>query len=293
VIALLLALGSALAVAAGFVLQQHAAAEAPARPGGVVALVAGLVRRPIWLAGILALVAGELLNALALASGDLTLTEPAFATMLLFALPLSALWQRRRLGRWEWVGAIVLSAGVAGFVLSADPGGGRPLQAGVQAWAGAGAAVVAVTAVSLAAARRVPPAAAATLVGGAAGILFGVQDALTRLSLLILTGGPVRLLAAWSGYVLVVVAVVAISLAQRAFQLAPLPASLPAMTIGEPLAGIGLGVGLYAERVALGGGALAWEALSLAGMVCGLWLIGRSPVVQGPARRVERGWKKA
>jgi drug/metabolite transporter (DMT)-like permease len=289
VTALPLALGSALAVAVGFVLQQHAAAEAPARPGGLVALVAGLVRRPIWLAGILALVAGELLNALALGSGDLSLTEPAFATMLLFALPLSAFWHHRRLGRWEWLGALVLSAGVAGFVLSAHPGGGRPLQAGGQAWAAAGAAVVAFTALILAASRRVRPAAAAALVGGAAGILFGVQDALTRLSLLTLAEGPVRLLTAWPGYVLVAVAVVAISLAQRAFQLAPLPASLPAMTIGEPLAGIGLGVGLYAERVALGGEALVWEALSLAGMVLGLWLIGRSPVVLGPARRTDFG----
>jgi drug/metabolite transporter (DMT)-like permease len=278
---LLIALGSSLAGAVGFVLQQHSAASEPPGSVGLARLLAHLVRRPLWVAGVAAMVAGQLLSATALAKGGLTLVEPSFATMLLFALVLYSVWHRRRPGPREWVGALVLSGGVAGFVLAAHPGRGGPPPDGMGAWAPAGGAIAATIAGLVLAARRSSAGVAATLLGTAAGTLFGTQDALTRRSLLILAGGTAALLQTWSGYLLVVVAVVAIALAQRAFQLAPLPASLPAINIAEPLTGIAIGAGVDAEHVEMGAAALAVEVISLAAMAVGLFLVARSPMGAG------------
>lgn len=278
-IPLLIAVGSAVMSAAGFVLQQHEAATAPSRSANIVGLLADLVRRPVWLAGIASMVLGQLLSALALSQGDLTLVEPGYATMLVFALVMSALWRRRR-PRWqEWAGAVVLSSGVAGFVIAAHPSGGAPIGVATSHWLLAGGIIAAAVVVCAGAARRAPVQAAAAFLGACAGVLFGTQDALTRRSLLILAVGPVVLLRSWSGYMLVIVAMAAIATAQRAFQMAPLPASLPAVTIGEPITGILLGTVLYAERVALGSGSLAAESVSLLAMIIGLFIVARSPIV--------------
>lgn len=174
-----------------------------------------------------------LLSAVALSQGDLTLVGPGYATMLVFALVMSALWRRRWPGWQEWAGAVVLSSGVAGFVIAARPSGGRPIRVATSDWLLAGGIIAAAVAVCAGAARRAPGPAATTLLGARAGVVFGTQDALTRRSLLILSVGPVALLLSWSGYVLVIVAAAAIAIAQRAFQMGPLPASLPAVTIEE------------------------------------------------------------
>lgn len=275
-IGLAIAVASALAAGVGFVLQQHAAAEAGG--GGPIRFVVRLVRDPIWLAGIAWMVAGQILSAFALDRGGLTTAEPGFATMLLFALPMSAVWRRLRLGWREWLGAIALSAGVAGFVLAARPSGGNAVDLGSGAWAFAGPLGAALLLVI--AARHRPASLAATVNGVAAGILFGLQDALTRRALLLLTAGVVAMLQTWSSYALVAVGVLAILVAQRAFASAPVAASLPGVAIGEPVTGIALGAGLYGEHVATSGAPLAFELLSLGAMFVGLFLVARSPLVE-------------
>ncbi|MGH7918931.1 MAG: DMT family transporter [Candidatus Dormibacteraceae bacterium] len=283
--AFLIAVLSALAGAIAFVVQQHVAADSATSSGrsrSTIQLLLRLLRRPLWLAGIGAMVVSQVLSALALGHGDLTVTEPGFATMLLFALPLSAAWRRQRLGVREWLGAFALSAGVAGFVLAAQPGGGSATASELVSWAVTAVAVLVVLIALLVGARHRSAARAATLRGAAAGVLFGVQDALTRRSFLFLTLGLLALLQTWSGYAVVLVGATAIIVAQRAFEDAPLAASLPGIAIGEPLTGIALGAGLYGEQVAVDGVGLAVELVTLGSMVLGLLLVARSPIVQHP-----------
>jgi drug/metabolite transporter (DMT)-like permease len=281
--ALLVAVASAVAGGIGFVLQQHAAEDTAAAGRFNLRHILVLLHRPIWLAGIACMVLSQLLSALALARGDLTLTEPGFATMLLFALPLSATWRRTWLGPREWLGAIALSAGVAGFVIAAQPHGGNPTSPGVGSWVITGAAVIAILAALLLAARRGSAKRLATLRGAAAGLLFGLQDALTRRSLLLLSTGVVALLSSWSGYAVILVGASAVILAQGAFEVAPLAASLPWIAIGEPITGIALGSSLYGEQVALDGWRLAAAVVSLGAIVLGLLLVARSPLVERAA----------
>lgn len=281
----LLGLGAALLLAVGFVLQQHEAAEVPAgRLGPGLLLV--LVRRPVWLGGILAMVAGQVLGAAALAMGSLVVVEPLLATNVLFALPMAALISRRWLTRGDWIGAVMLVGGLALFLL-----GGSPSEApasshvGMARWLAAAAGFLAVLLLLLVAARGRAPRTRAALLATAAGMGFGVQDFLTQHALPRLEHGVVRLLASRSPWALIVVAVVSLTLAQRAFALADLSASLPPVTLAEPVCGIALSVGLLGQPLPRQPLPLMATAAGLALMLAGVVLLTRSPLVVDPHGR--------
>lgn len=272
-------LGAALLIAIGFVLQQKAAEQEPPDERLSFRLLGQLVRRPMWLGGIGAMIGGQILGAVALDRGSLALVEPITATNVLFALPLSALWHRRRLGAREWVGALSLIAGLAAFVAAGNPYGGRATRLPWPNWVIAGGAVIAATAVAVALGRRSGPDREATYLAVGAGLLYGLQDALTQRAEAGFTHGLVGLLTSWPPWVLLGVAVVALLLNQSAFEAAPLDASLPATTVAEPLTGIAFGVGVYGEHLTLAGPLLAVELAGVAAMVAGVILVARSPIV--------------
>jgi hypothetical protein len=112
------------------------------------------------------------------------------------------------------------------------------------AWLQAGGSLLAVVLVLLVLARRRPPRVRAALLAAAAGALFGMQDFLTQHAIRGLDRGVGALLTSWSPWVLTAVAVLGLTLAQRAFGLADLSASLPAINLAEPLCGMALSVGV-------------------------------------------------
>jgi hypothetical protein len=122
----------------------------------------------------------------------------------------------------------------------------------------------------------------ATMLAAAAGMLYGVQDVLTRSSLLVLGQGVGGLLRSWEPYVVVAIAILGLLLAQSAFDAAPLRISLPATTAAEPLTGILLGVLIFYEQLRLSPGALAAEVIGLLMMVGGIIVLGRSPFLGKP-----------
>src|ERR1700726_3159202 len=93
----LLALGAAMCYGLASVLQQHAACRQPRHLAKRMGLLVRLVRQPVWLVGNLADGGGYVLQFLALRRGSLALVEPLMVTGLLFALPLGALLDHRRL----------------------------------------------------------------------------------------------------------------------------------------------------------------------------------------------------
>ena len=98
--------------------------------------------------------------------------------------------------------------------------------------------------------RRPARNARALLVGLAAGLVFGIQDALTRQTLEILQGQPVTVLFAnWAPYCLLGAGIVGLWLMQNAFSAGPLHASLPTIAAGEPVAGIALGIVVFGDRI--------------------------------------------
>jgi drug/metabolite transporter (DMT)-like permease len=285
-VVVLLGIAAALALAVGFVLQQHEAAQSPGRLLSP-RLLLDLVHRPIWVAGIAAMVTGQVLGAVALGHGSLVVVEPLLATNVLFALPLGAWWSRRRPGAAEFGGALVLVAGIGLFLVGGSPSEAIPhLQVSPPNWIFSLCCVLAVVLLLLAAARQRSPRGEATLLATAAGLCFGVQDVLTQRSLLLLDTGLPTLLGSWQPYLLVVTAITGLTLSQSAFELAPLSASLPALTVTEPICGMGLGVALLGEHLRSGGPQLLTEAAGLALMLAGiLWVSSRDLVLNPHGRR--------
>src|SRR3954470_14410873 len=272
----------------GFVVQQHEAAQVDTGSGLSLRLMQSLVRRRMWWLGVLSMVVGYVLAGYSLGSGNLVLVEPLIAANVLFALPIAAAWCRRRPSARSMVAALALAGGVTGFVVAARPNGGRSvaIPPGTWMWAGVAAAVV-VTVTTVMALRRRGDRRAAWL-GVATGVVYGMQDSLTRR----VYGGVAQsagdLLTSWPVWVLVGVGALGVLLAQNAFDCAPLTASLPAISVSEPMAGIALGILVFHSHVRTDALSLALALASLVVMCVGAHSVSRDRVVHeatsGPAR---------
>ncbi|MFF3502774.1 DMT family transporter [Streptomyces sp. NPDC003247] len=286
VLVLVLAVSAACCLGFGFVLQQSAAQEAPLGDFLRPRLLLDLMRVPRWLGGIGLMVAGMVLGAIALGKGEISLVEPLLATNLLFALALSRHRTKQPVGRQGWAGLALLAGGVSAFLLAGQPHGGTVVTDPVRHWLIIGATVGPALLLT-AYAKRTRLSSAPVLLSLAAGLLYGVQDALTRVSgNRFAEAGLVGLLSGWQPYAVLALGVTGLILVQSAFETAPLRMSLPALTAAQPLAGILCGVGFLGDRLRTDTGALAWEAAGLAAVVAGIVLLGLHPALpQGTTDR--------
>jgi drug/metabolite transporter (DMT)-like permease len=268
---------AAMLLGVGFVLQQHAAAKLSAEYLHL-RLIAELLRKRIWVVGVVIMVMGQGLSAWGLGHLSLIVSEPLLATNLIFALLLAAPISGEIPRKTEFIGALMLCLGVA--ILSAS----RSVRALSESfgsfshWPAAGI-IAGVAAVLVVIGRNGPRSLRATLTGSGAGLLLGIADGLTRRSVEILDGhGLVTLLTTWPGYAVIGTAAVGLWLVQSAFSVGPLHASLPAITGAEPLAGITLGVLVFGDKVHITPLLLAVQAFGLAIMVGGVIMVARAPV---------------
>ncbi len=262
----------------GFVLQQQAAQTVRSADFLHMSMVTALVHKRRWLAGIAALAVGDLLSAWTLGHLDLSVSEPLGTTSLIFALVLAVPLSGQALRKTEVIGAILLTAGVA--ALSAT----RSVRAPGESFGSFGhwpaaAVIAAIAAVLVQLGRERSGQLRATLIGTASGLIFGIADALTRRSVLILDGHhPFTLLVSWPGYATLAASILGLWLMQNAFSAAPLHASLPAVTAAEPAAGIVLGVLVFGDVIHVTPWLLALQAAGLVSMVAGVILVARAPV---------------
>jgi len=278
-LAMVLAFAGALSYAVASVTQQRSAAAVVSSRPLEPALVLRLVRSRPWLLGLVAVGIGYGLQAAALAFGRLVIVEPVFPLGLLLALVLAARAEGRWLERSEWAAATAAVAGLAAFLVAAEPSGGdRTAPASSLGLATAGS-VVAVVACWLAAARVAAPRRALVLsIGG--GVGAGVTDAVTK-TVATLVGtqrlalfGDVRL------YLLALVGLLTMTVQQNAYRAAGLAASLPAFVVLEPVVGSALGLMIYHERVGGGGLRITIEVLAVLAAVWGIARLANSVMAE-------------
>ncbi len=274
-----LTLLAALLVGTGFVLQQNAAQREPDSRFLSLRLILDLFHKPRWLVGIGCMVAGQVLAAWSIGNLPLAFVEPLLTTNLVFALLVAVPIAKARLRFWEIAGAVVLCTGVALLSVSrsAKPIG---LSFGSFSHWPAAAAIAFIAFVCVQVGRRRPGRARAMLTGAAAGLIFGIQDALTRQTLqgLHRFGFP-GLFIHWAPYALVGAGALGIWLMQSAFSSGPLNVSLPAISAGEPVVGILLGVVVFGDRVQDTPGELAIYTGGLAALVAGVIMVSRAPAL--------------
>jgi len=260
--AVLLAFGAAIGYAAASVLQHREAEADQEEHDGGVRLVLRLARRPLWLAGLGFDGLAYVCQALALGVGALLVVQPVITSGILFALPASAWWAGRRLVRSDYAWAAVLAVGLTVFLMLAGTQGGKD-DAGTTAWLWCAAIAGPVLLVSFATATRSTGTRRAVLFAFTCGALFGITAALTKASVVLVGDHGFGALAHWEPYALAVMGALGFVLNQRAFQAGSLPASLPTLTVVEPLVAVLVGITMLDETVSEHG-AGAWIAIALA-----------------------------
>jgi drug/metabolite transporter (DMT)-like permease len=274
-----LTLLAALLIGTGFVLQQNAAQGEPASRFLSLRLIADLLPRPRWLAGIACMICGQVLAAWSIGNLSLAFVEPLLTTNLVFALVLAVPITKASLRFWEIFGAAVLCTGVA--LLSASRSA-KPIGlsfGSVEHWPAA-AVIAAIAFAAVHAGRRNPGRLRAMLTGAGAGLVFGIQDALTRQTLEIVgSNGVAAMFTTWAPYALVGAGATGIWLMQSAFNSGPLPLSLPAISAGEPVVGILLGVLVFGDRIQISPGELALQAGGIVALIVGVIMVGRAPAL--------------
>lgn len=270
-------IAAAVALALGYVLQQRAAARAPMNEMLRFQLLWDLMHRRMWWGGIASMVVGQVLGGLALQLATVAVVEPLLSTSLLFAFAIAARIRHGRPGRHEVGGALLVSASLGVFLGVGDPHSTAEPSPSWTTVVTALVVVVAVVAVLVLVGLRRRLPVEAVLLATAAGLLYGLQDMLTRQSLVENTRHGVvgMFLTPWP-YLVLGSAVIGILLSQSAFRAARLDLSLPPIAVAEPVAGIALGVLLLGDRVSVSVGGLAASAACLAAMIIGVVLIGRS-----------------
>ncbi len=273
---IVLALAAALMFGVTSVLQHSAAATVDAKHSMRPGLILELVRRPRWLLGNVADLAGFVLQFLALRHGALLVVQSLLVTGLLFTLPMAAAVAHRRLSRTDWLSAVGLAVGLATFLGLANPSRGRPGGAGWVAVLGCAGAVVAVLVVGA------PPArgrARARRLGAACGVLFAVTAALAKASGHVFHQGITEGLTSWEPYAWLLVAGFGFLLAQSAIHAGPLDASMPLLVVADPLTSALIGVGAFHERIAIHPSTALVELAAVAVIVGSVFALARSPLV--------------
>ncbi|OBF15701.1 DMT family transporter [Mycobacterium sp. ACS4331] len=265
-IAALLALGAALFIAIGDVIHQRSANEVPDSDVGHAGLFLQLLRDRVWWLGSGVAAVGFVLQAAALGLGSVLLVQALLVTSLLFALPMSARAAHRRVTRWEWTWAALLAASVVIIVTVGNPTAGQS-RADVETWGAVAAVIVPVIVVCVLAANRLRGSLSAVLLGIVSGTLWGVFAVLTKGVVDLLGRGPEALLLSPELYVWAALAVGGTAFQQSSFRAGPITASLPAMTITEPLVASVLGVVVLGETLRPGDAGWVVLVAAIAAMV--------------------------
>ncbi|MFD6421633.1 DMT family transporter [Streptomyces sp. NPDC060198] len=285
VLSVLLSLVSAVAYAAGAIVQERVASGGDGRSYAPL-------RNAAWWAAVGLNGTGALLHVVALAYGPLSLVQPLGALTIVFALPMAALFVGRAAGRTAWRGAVMATVGLAGLLALTGSSESHAL-GGADQLLLATATFGAVAALFLAGQGLGRVSQGAPSAAGRAGLSAhapGAQRAMMR-SVVLATGAGVAFGMAsvftktvaveWTSgalgeglpslLVIAVFAAAGLLLSQAAYRGAGLTAPLATVTVVNPVVAAVVGLTLFGEhfRFGLVGTllALASGVLAAAGLV--------------------------
>ncbi|PVE06187.1 DMT family transporter [Streptomyces scopuliridis] len=262
-LSVLLSLVSAVAYAAGAILQERVATDTPDLPYAPL-------HHGVWWAAVALNGLGAALHVVALAYGPLSLVQPLGALTIVFALPMAALFVGRRAGHTAWRGALMASVGLAGLLALTDGAASRSL-AGGERLVLAAATFGAVGLLFLVARVVRRPVVRSMLLAGAAGAAFGVASVFTKTVAMDWTSEAPTAQAP-SLVVIAVLAACGLLLSQAAYRGAGLAAPLATVTVVNPVVAAAVGLTLFDEQfrydvpgtvLALGSGVVAAGGLIL------------------------------
>ena len=246
------ALLTALANGSASVFQRRAARDAPPSRALHLSLLAYLIRRRIWLAGIALVIVAAVCQATALATGPVALVQPIFIIELPFTLLLASRLSRRRLSRLTWAAVALVTVSLGAGLAAAGPAGGVS-RAPLHVWAvtlivtGGFETALITAGIRL----RGSPRAAAFALAAACG--YALTAALMKSAMAALDQGAGPFFASWELYGAAVAGVGALFLLQNSLQAGSLVAAQPPLTLGDALISVAYGVSVFGENMRTGG----------------------------------------
>jgi hypothetical protein len=171
-------------------------------------------------------------------------------------------------------------AGMAVFLIAAEPSGGRS-QAGPGVLALAAGAAVGVAAASVLVAFKVTAAHRALALSVGGGIGAGVTDALTKTVVTLPGHLKLGVFADPRLYLLALVGLMVFTMQQNAYRAAGLAASLPALAVLEPVVGSLLGLVIYHEHVGAGPLRIVIEIVAVVAALWGIAQLAKSVIAVG------------
>ncbi len=275
-VSVLFAFAAAFASSLDVITQHVASTAAPARDKGW-RLALYLIRNPLWLFGVGAMVGSFVLQALALYNGQVSVVQSIMVTELVFTLVIGSVWLRRQVSAAAWVSASVTSVGLAIFLVMSEPKGGHSQATGT-AWLPALLVFGGLTALFVVLAGRGSPVRRAALY--AVGLRNRVGPARRVHEIRHRAAGPGRRAAHAASTApstaLIAAGIVGTILTQAAIHQGPLAVSQPLMVIVDPFVSVILGVWLFGERFQGGSLKIAVGVLGFAAMVVGVVFLGRT-----------------
>lgn len=275
IVAALLAFAAAAAFAMGISLQHRAASAVPQRGFSAPGLLFMLARQPSWWAGVGFSGAAFYLHAAALHQGALSLVQPVVVSGIVFAVFIRSALEHRLPGRKEVGWSLCIWAGLTVFITSL-PGGaaGHVADDGSAQTLVSGGVVVTVVAVMWS--RKTGSAARrGLLLGGAAGVLFGLIAGLVKMLIAQAQTGLSTVLGHWPLWTILVAGAAAMLFNQRAYQSARISVTMPILNIVDVLVALGFGSTVFGERLFASPPQLFAATVGLVVMGVGVWKLSR------------------
>ncbi|MFI9545806.1 DMT family transporter [Streptomyces sp. NPDC052016] len=243
-LSVVLSLVSAVAYAAGAIVQERVAVSSPDEQYAPL-------RRPGWWAAVALNGLGGLLHVVALAYGPLSLVQPLGALTIVVALPMAALFVGRRAGATAWRGALMATVGLAGLLSLVGAADAQSLNTAQRVGTAlvTGGAVVALMIAGRAAHRH--PAVRSMLLATASGIAFGMSSVFTKTVAVDWTGG-VSAADLPSLAVIGVLATAGMLLSQASYKGGGLAAPLATLTVVNPVVAAAVGITMFGETFRYG-----------------------------------------
>jgi drug/metabolite transporter (DMT)-like permease len=277
-VAAVVGLSSACGFAVSNALQHRAAGGVSRDRSGPVRVLLHLTHSPWWLAGTALSFVAMLLHATALRWGSIAFVQPLMLVGVVLAIPVRAALARTLPERREVVAVAVTVVGLATLLSSVTlaPGEATPRASVAIVLTIAGLAIAVAAVASGRRWLRGHDRLHASLLGAAAGCLFGVTAGLLKL-----IGGEMGKPDVGPGVLPMLVAalvgtgILGTAINQRAYQIAPLAFSMPLVNVVDVLIAIGFGGLVFGEVPGHGPGGLVVQGLALATLATGLREIAR------------------
>jgi hypothetical protein len=233
-----------------------------------------------WSAALVLTVAGVGLHVAALNFGTVAIVQALGTLTLLFALPISVLRYKVRVGTASWVDAGLTVAGLA-LIMSLSVDSGRPTV--VSPADGRYLSLVTLVAVvGLGGwAWFSTPRMRAVLLAGAAGVAFGIASVMSKAVLAALTSSGARAISPFLTTMVVIFSISGYLLGQLSYKGAGLAAPLATVSVTNPVAAAIAGVIVFDESFRFGRAGLAVVAVAAVVITLGVIGLSRHTAVAG------------